>query len=164
MALVDFSWLMNAVRLMGARGKVAQSAIGPRTLLQVTRHEGETFNSVELILPPGYAARPLAGSDLLVFQVGGLADHKVALGGDNTADTVADLQPGEFGIATAGKRVILRKGYVEIVDPVEIRLVAPLLHWSPDGVTFFKLTTEQHTHGNVQNGGGFTNPPATGLT
>ena len=154
--------LANAVRLMMARGKVAQSSLGPRTLMQVGRHEGETFNSVELLLPPGYCALPATGADVLVIQVGGLADHKVALGGDNIADRVSNLQPGEFGIATNGKRVIMRQGFVEIVDPVQIRLVAPSLVWSPDGVAFYTLTTNQHTHADPQ--GGSVAAPTTGLT
>jgi phage gp45-like len=156
--------LANAVRLMLTRVKVAASVVGPRVLLQVERYDGEVFNSIELLLPPGYQARPVAGADGLIVQVGSLAAHKVMLGGDNTADTLADLQPGEFGIATGGKRVMLRKNYVEIVDPAEIRLVAPLLHWSPDGTTFFRLTDDQHVHGGVQTGTGDTGVPVSGLT
>jgi hypothetical protein len=55
--------------------------------------------------------------------------------------------------------VILRQGWTEIVDPAEIRLVTPLLHWSPDGVTFYTLATNAHTHPGVAAGDGNTGAP-----
>lgn len=162
---MDFNRLMNAVRVMITRAKVVSAVISGRTLMQVSRYDTETFNSVELLLPPGYVANPSAQSDVLVIQVGSLADHKVALGGDNTADSVADLQPGEGGMSRGGRQLIQRLGWTEIIDPAEVRIVAPALLWSPDGgETFLRLATEQHTHGGVQVGGSQTEKPSTGLT
>jgi phage gp45-like len=164
---VDFNRFANAVRMMLTRAKVAGAVISGRTLMQVTRYDTEVFNSVELLLPPGYVANPSIDSDVLVIQVGSLADHKVALGGDNTADAVADLQPGEGGMSRqqGQRQLIQRLGWTEIIDPAEVRIIAPAMLWSPDGgKTFLRLATEQHTHGGVQTGDFQTETPSEGLT
>ena len=130
------------------RAKVAAARVAGRTLLQLTALDQETFSNVELLMPPGIVALPLADADPLLLQVNGTRNHKVALGGDSTADAVKDLQPGEGGMARrTGQRVLQRAGWTEVIDPAEIRLVAPVLLWSPDGgETFYRLTTDVHTH------------------
>jgi phage gp45-like len=139
------------------RGKVLAARMSVRTLVQISGLDQEEFSNVELLLPPGYVALPIEGSDVILLQANGVRDHRVALAGDTTADAVPDLAPGEIGLSRNGRRVILRTGYTEIVDPVEIRLVAPLLHWSPDGDTFYTLATAQHMH--VDSMHGETTPP-----
>ena len=131
------------------RGKVTLARMAARTLLQVTGLDGETFNDVELLLPPGYVANPTGGDVLIIRPVG---RRRVAICGDSTGDAVSNLLPGEIGLARGGRRVILRQAWTEVVDPAEIRLVSPVVHWSPDGTTFYRLATEDHIHAGVQTG------------
>ena len=128
------------------RGKTALARIAARTLLQVTALDQETFNNIELLLPPGYVANPKPGGDVLLLEANGLRGHVVAICGDSTADTVATLQPGELGLATNGKSVLLLSASVTVKDPQAIILQAPVLQWTPDGVTFYTLATSTHTH------------------
>ncbi len=141
------------------RGKVMLARMAARTLLQVTGLDNETFNNVELLLPPGYVASPLAGSDVILLQTNGLRSHLVALCGDNTADTVANLTPGEVGLARGPRSVILRVSGIVLTDPQKIVLQTPELYWSPDGQTMHKLATDTHTHPGVQTGNGATQAP-----
>lgn len=144
--------LPSAIASMITRGKVVSARLAARTLLQVTGLDNETFGNVELLLPPGYVALPVAESDVLLLQANGVRDHRVALAGDAIADRLGDLQPGEIGLARNGRRVILRVDHIEISDPAEIRLIAPSLTWSPDGSTFYRLATETHDHVDPQGG------------
>ena len=142
---------MGVFRRMGAtitRGKVAAAKVAARTILQLTGLANETPAGIELILPPGYVAVPLALADILIVPILGTRNHQVALGGDSTADTVRNLAPGESGLSQTGvRRVILRNGYIEIVDPVKIVLNAPQVVWTPDnGETFRTLATDLHNH------------------
>lgn len=157
--------LGSTLESMITRGKVVSAQLGPRTLLNLTGLDGEAFDQVELLLPPGYCALPVADSDILILQANGVRNHKIAVAGDAIADRQADLQPGEVGISRNGQRVILRQGYVEMVSATAIRLTAPSLTWSPDGVTFYALATAAHIHPDPQ--GGETGVPvatAPGLT
>ncbi|MDD2794357.1 phage baseplate assembly protein [Acidocella sp.] len=129
------------------RGKVVLARMAARALLQVTGLDGETFANVELLLPPGYVANP-TGGDVVLLQTNGLRSHVVALGGDSTADTVADLQPGEIGLSRNGKTVLLRVGSVTIVDPAEIILIAPLVNFQGD----VSITGNLHVTGNISGG------------
>jgi len=112
-----------ALRAIVTRGKVTQSRIGARTLLQVTGMDGETKQTIELLLPPGYVARPSVGADLILLQVLGQRDHLVAIGGDATAATVNDLADGEVGLKCGNHIVILRQDKVEIrsTDRIDVR-------------------------------------------
>lgn len=148
------------------RGKIQQARIGARTLLQITGLDGEVFNNVELLLPPGYVANPVAG-DVTLLEANGVRSHVIAACGDNTADTVANLQPGEFGLSAGGTRTILfRVDGIHIVDTAKIVLQAPVLQWTPDGTTFHTLATDAHTHKYNPGGGAVTDTtaPDTGLT
>ena len=98
----------NALRSGVTRAKVTQATVGPRTILQVTGLDNESFDGVELLLPPGYVALPTAQSDVLLLQCNASRDHKVALGGDLVGQTVADLAPGEGGLRFGTHQVILR--------------------------------------------------------
>jgi phage gp45-like len=161
MAPVATNWLANAVRMMVMRGKVTGSALGPRVLLQVKRLFNEPFNAIELMQPYGLVGRPPVGADVVLVQVGALADHKVALGGDVTGSAPADLAAGEAGLSLAAgaQRVMLRTGFTEIVDPVAGKIMVPSLMWSPDGgATFYRLATDTHTHIET---GSVTMPPNT---
>ncbi len=129
------------------RGKVVLARMAARALLQVTGLDGETFANVELLLPPGYVANP-TGGDVVLLQTNGLRSHVVALGGDSTADTVADLQPGEIGLSRNGKTVLLRVGSVTIVDPEEIILIAPLVNFQGN----VSITGNLHVTGNISGG------------
>ena len=117
--------LGNAVASTVTRAKVSTATIGPRTMLQVTGLDNEVFDDVELLLPFGMVALPVAGSDVMLFQVNGSRDHKVALMGDNTGDVVATLGPGEIGFSRNGQTVLLRANGVEVVTPLAINLAAP---------------------------------------
>ena len=118
--------LFSMLQGMISRGKVTNTRIGPRTLLQITGLDGQTQQVVELLLPPGYSARPVAGADLLLLQVMGQADHVVALGGDSAGAAITDLAPGEFGMTDGAQRVVFRIGqYLELTSPTKVRVVSP---------------------------------------
>lgn len=95
------------------RGKVTGAAVAGRTILSASGLEGEQKNGVELLLPPGYVALPLAGADVILCQVG-TRDHQVALGGDSTGDAVAGLAPGECGLSMGEKYVLVRLTGVQL--------------------------------------------------
>ena len=112
--------VVNMVRAVVTRGKIVAAAIGARTVTQVSGLDNETLNGIELLLPPGYSARPSAGADVLLLQVLGSRDHMVALGGDFAGvDMIAELAPGEFGLRHAtGARIVFRAtGHVQVSDP-----------------------------------------------
>jgi len=113
--------LANAVRGMVLRGKVLRAALNPRrTLLQLGIRGDETKDGVELLLPYGMSALPLAG-DALAFAVMGLRDHVVALCADDPALRIADLQPGEFGFRDArGQQVVFRLDRIEVTTPLKL--------------------------------------------
>lgn len=167
--------LASAIRSALTRSHVTDTRMGPRTLLQVTGLDGETIQGVELLLPPGYTARPAAGADVTLHQVMGSRDHLVALGGDAAGQAQPDLQPGEFGLRHAsGATLIFRADHVELTTPAFLKITAaqyveidaPLLRVSGDIVDNFQAQTETmagqravydvHTHPvpNVQTGGG----------
>lgn len=134
------------------RAKVTGSKTGRRTMLQVSGLDGVKQNTVELLLPPGYTARPSAGGDLLLLEVCGSSDHVVAIGGESTGHGVADLQPGEFGLSNGGHTIVVRAGFVEIKSSAKVRIDAPLLECTGAIVANCDsakvgLTTHTHAHG-----------------
>ena len=120
--------LREAVRQVAAvmvtRGKVRRARLGPqRTVLQVSVLKGEVKEGVELLLPPGMSAVPLAG-DVLLFQVGARRDHLVALV-DDPACRIGDLKAGEFGFRDAnGQQVVFRADHLEITTPRKVVITA----------------------------------------
>ncbi len=120
-----------ALRMLISRGKVTDTRIGSRTLLQLTGLQGEIKQTVELLLPPGYVGRPTTGADLLIVQVLGQRDHLVALGGDATGITVTDLKPGEAGVRCGNNIVVVRQDKVEILSADRIDIRAPKVVLDP---------------------------------
>lgn len=125
-----FERLAAAVKSQVTRAKVVRAAIGGRTFLQITGMDGEIQNTVELLLPPGYSANPVVGSDVLKMQVMGTADHVVCLGGDNWGNAIQDLGPGEFGLSDGQQMVIFRQTsgqMLELISPTKVRVQSPIL-------------------------------------
>lgn len=117
--------LAAAIKNAVTRGKVADTRIGPRTLLQVTGLDGVTQQVIELLLPPGYSARPLPGADIALAQVLGSGDHVVALGGDMAGTVIADLEPGEFGVTNGTEMIVVRTDHLQLVSSTTILCQAP---------------------------------------
>jgi phage gp45-like len=115
--------LHNRIDAQTSRGKVTGGAVATRSMLSLTGLDGEEFQSVELLLPPGMVALPPIGADVVIQQINGSRDHKVALAGDHPVDAVA-LQPGEVGFSRAGQTVILRLSGIEIITPLTVTLTA----------------------------------------
>jgi phage gp45-like len=106
-----------ATRSAVVRGKVTNAIVGPRTLLVITGLDGEVIDTVEMLLPPGYSARPVSGADILMLQVLGSRDHMVAIGGDTAgADAISDLAPGEIGLRNGPRQIVLRVDHVEVTS------------------------------------------------
>ena len=154
--------MFDAIRNMILRAKVGTAIVAGRTIVQLGGLDEDTHERVELLLPPGYVANPVVGSDILELQIAGFASHKVALGGDNTADSLVDLQPGESGLANGarGQQIVLRVTGTE--------LVGALLQWGPTRDAMRRLVQEEfvalfnaHTH-NVS--GGITEAPNQQMT
>lgn len=107
------------------RGKHVLSAYDPtgsRTFVQMTGMAGETLQGVELLLPFGMSAIPAGQTaNLLVFQVNGHRDHKVALMADDPALRIPGLQPGEFGFRDArGQQVVFHADHLEVTTPQKL--------------------------------------------
>ncbi len=159
-----------AIRSAAVRGKVTAARIGPRTLLLVTGLDNEVVNVVELLLPPGYSARPAAGADVLLHQILGSRDHLVASGGDMVGQAIPDLAPGEFGLRDSnGQQVVFRVDHLEMTTTTYVQVNTPLLKVSGDIIDNFasnphtvaqmRAIYDTHTHGGVQTGGGTTTAP-----
>lgn len=113
--------LSNRLAATLTRARALRSRIGPRTLLQVAALDNETFDDVPLLLPPGYVAN-VAGGDLLLVQVNGSRDHKVALGGDLPGDAIGNLPDGTTGLSRGGRTILMKPTGIEITDPLQIVL------------------------------------------
>lgn len=110
-------------------GKVQTSRVGPHTLLQITGLDGVLQNTLALMLPPGYTARPAAGADVALLEILGSSDHVVAVGGGKAGQGVANLQPGEFGFSDGTSMVIMRLGGVlEVKGVTEVKIDAPTIN------------------------------------
>jgi phage gp45-like len=113
--------LGSHLRQAVTRGKITASVLNPiRTLLQVTALNGETFQNIELLLPPGMSALPTAGS-IVLLQVGNSRSHLVALAAaDDKTLRITDLQQGEFGFRDAtGQQVVFRTDKIEVTSPTK---------------------------------------------
>lgn len=155
-----FERIADALRNAVTRGKVAQTAVQARTVMQTTGLDNETFNGIELLLPPGYSARPAAGADVLHLQVLGSRDHVVAIGGDSTGgDAITDLAAGEFGLrhAASGAQIVMRStGVVEITAAIvtmsgDLR-VAGEVYRGYGGADQVSLGGHKHKQGLDSNG------------
>ena len=169
---------------MITRGKVASATVGPRTVLQVTGLDNETFNGVELLLPPGYVARPAAGADVMILQCNGTRDHKVAIAGDTVGQVQSDLQPGEFGFSGFGSIIIFRQNQLQVKStlPINVSSTQPVAITSTQQITLSApvITTAEAgpgqpvcleaffnwaaTHTHPGTGGPTTAPPVNGLS
>lgn len=118
-----------AMRSMVTRGKVTQSGVGSRVVCMVTGLDGEIY-PVELVHPFGMSARPVPGSDVVLLQVLGSRDHQIALAGDATGGSIADLAEGEVGLSSFGHRIVLRTDRIEITAggslPIAISGAGPI--------------------------------------
>jgi phage gp45-like len=117
-----------AIRSMLTRGRLSAASyfLGAggaplRTVLVVQGLASETFKGVELILPYGMSALPSGQTaDFLLFQVMGARSHKVAIGADDPALRIPDLQLGEFGFRDArGQQIVFRLDRVELTTPLK---------------------------------------------
>jgi phage gp45-like len=169
---------------MITRGKVAAATVGPRTVMQVTGLDNETFDGVELLLPPGYTARPAANADVMILQCNGTRDHKVALAGDTVGQVQIDLAPGEFGLVGFGSIIIFRQNQLEVksTQPVNVSSTMPVSITSTQNIALsapvitttaagsgqpvcleaFFTWAASHTHPGT--GAPTTPPPANGLS
>lgn len=177
--------MLSMLLSMITRGKVRGSQVKQRTVLQVDGLDDETFNGVELLLPPGMVARPASGADILILQCNGTRDHKVALAGDMAGQVQEDLAEGEFGFTGFGATMIFRKGKwsvtatiplevsstqeVSIASTQKIALSAPVITSGAAGVAGQKVCLEDFflwaaTHTHPETSGPSTPPPASGLS
>ena len=115
--------IARGLRNLVTRGRVLSATRNPkRTLLQISGLAGETFQKIELILPYGMDAFPTAG-DLVLQQVGHSRAHLVALGADDPALRISDLEAGEFGFRDGrGQQIVFRKDRLEVTTPLKLVL------------------------------------------
>lgn len=113
--------IVAAIRAAVTRGKVMLATFAAvRTALQVALRYGETKDKIELMLPYGMSAIPLAG-DVLLLQIGGQRDHAVALCADDPSLRIPDLQPGEFGFRDARQQqIVFRLDRIEVTTPLKL--------------------------------------------
>lgn len=84
--------------------------------VQATTLADETRDAVELFEPYGFTSAPPAGSEALVFNVGGDTAHPVALAAGSRAVRLVGLASGEVAVySNAGSRIVLREdGSIDI--------------------------------------------------
>ena len=158
--------LANAVRSLVTRGQVTGSAVAGRTLLQIQGLDGVVQSGVEILLPPGYSARPAVGADLVLLQNLGSADHLIALGGDSIGQTIGDLAPGEFGLTNGSQIIVVRSDHVEIISPSYVTITTPTLKVTGDIIDNsgtntktlkdLRVAYDAHKHTGVLAGGAST--------
>jgi phage gp45-like len=183
--------MLSTIYSMITRGKVVATKVATRTIMQVTGLDNEAFGNletgeaVELLLPPGYVARPASGADIVILQCNGTRDHKVAIAGDTTGQVQADLAEGEFGFVGFGAAFIFRQGKLSVkaTIPVDVEsteqvgitseqmiaLASPVITSGAAGAAgqpvclkdFFDWAAA-HTHPGT--GAPSTAPPASGLS
>jgi phage gp45-like len=122
---VDAFWKIGQhIRMLMTRGIVKSAAVAKRIMISVDGLASESGRQIELLLPPGYSARPSNG-DVVLLQVGGSRAHLVALGGDTAGKHISDLAPGEFGITDgAGQQIVIRTDRIEITTNKKIAVTA----------------------------------------
>ncbi len=164
---------LAAVHSLVSRGRIVSSGVtGNRTVIDAKLLSGEARQALELLWPMGFSARP-TGGDILSLQI--TPDHHVALGGDDPALRIADLEPGEFGFRDArGTQIVWRVAGLEIASPLpvtvtssqSVTMTAPAIALGSAGGAVAKLVTDalvdlfnNHTHSGVQAGGGVSGPP-----
>ena len=102
------------------------SLVKGRVLLDVTLWHGEDRSRIELKLPAFLTYLPPVGSEVLVLQVGGTADHRVALLPDGTGQRLSGLAPGEIGLADlAGNTVRVTAAGIALKHQTSITIEAP---------------------------------------
>ena len=137
------------------RAHVVSSRVGSRTIVQVQGLDGEAKRWVELLLPPGFSARPAPGSDVLLLQVLGDPGHIVAVMGDGVnTDPISDLAEGEFGTKSPEGQIVHRTDHIEITATTKLRVIAPRLECTGDIVAHCDsghvgLSTHTHAHSVV---------------
>jgi phage gp45-like len=119
-----FRRIWAAIRTQVVRGKVVMAGYnkgGQRTMLQGAGFFGEQHLNIELMLPYGMSAIPAGETaDYIYFKVNGSADHKVAVGADDPALRIPDLQAGEIGFRNnRGNQVVLRQNKIEVTAPLD---------------------------------------------
>jgi phage gp45-like len=115
-ALIAMSMTRAKVMLAGYSGTNA------RVMLQVSGLAGETLQNIELLLPYGMTAIPLAG-DVVIAQINGNRDHKVALVVDNPACRALGLVAGEFGLQDdQGQQILVKRTGIVINSSLPITI------------------------------------------
>jgi len=97
-----------------------------RVLLDLALWHGEERSRVQLMLPAFLTYLPPVGSEVLVLQVGGTADHRVALLPDGTGQRISGLAPGEIGLAdVAGNSVRMTAAGIALKHQAVVTVEAP---------------------------------------
>ncbi len=138
----------------------------PRVSIAESQLDAEVKNNVELLMPYGFTAMPDAG-DVLLVSVGGVRDHQVALGADNTALRIADAKATELGHRDVrGQQIVLRVDRIEITSPLKVVVTAPQVLIAASGQTAAPISLGSlvdwcatHTHMNSNGNSGTPNNP-----
>lgn len=118
---------MSALTQLATRAKLSADAVlfRARAMLQLRGLADEVHQKIEMMGHYAFSARPKAGGDVMLLQVGANRDHKVALGVDDPALRIPDLQPGEFGYQDdQGQMVVFRRDKIQIVGAKAIEIVS----------------------------------------
>lgn len=164
--------MRNKVRLMV--GRCILSAIkdsGRIQTVQARLLDGETHDDVERVQQYGFSSVPEAGAEGVVIFAGGNRDHGLVIATDDRRYRPVNLQDGDVCIyRKGGAMVIMRLNETEIIDPIKIKLTAPIVAVSSkltvgdnivaiNDVVGSGKSLATHTHGGVQPGGGNTGAP-----
>lgn len=136
-------------RRIVTRGKVtaARTRLG-RVFVDMDLFDGEHRSNVELLLPTGVSALPVAGADLVVLEVAGNRQHLVAIVADDPALRVTGLAPGEWAVRVGDQQVVFRADGLEITDALKITITAS----GPVSITTDGVATVEATRINLGAG------------
>lgn len=110
--------IMNRVRGLVRRGVIGTSdSSGAGQTVQAKLLAGDVADAVEHFEPYGFTSHPPAGSEGLVFAVGGERAHAVGINFGDRGSRLAGLEQGEAAMYhPSGSSIIMRNdGSIEIV-------------------------------------------------
>ena len=123
---------------------------GGHQLVQIQGLDGMVENKVLFLLPPGIAARPALGGNVMLTQILGHGDLVIAIGGASGGAGPRDLAPGEVALYFGATVLRLGAGGLSIVSATPIQIDAPSLRCTGQIVgncngASVTLTGHQHT-------------------
>jgi phage baseplate assembly protein V len=158
--MIDLRSLQRRVGGLVQRGivKAVDEQHGTRRV-QVLTADGQVTPFLEHLDAFGLTGRPLPGAEAVVFQVGGLSDHRVVLTAADARYRPTSLGQGDVALWDAYGHSLTISGTSATLTHTDIRLgssaaTTALALWT----TAFSSWLSNHKHTGGTLGGGLTGP------